>query len=1215
MLNRLFIVVGALAILAIAAAFVVPRFIEWGDYRDRLQLIAADVLDAPVEIAGDVEFALLPQPRLRLTDVRVGDPETPSLTVRRIEAEFSLLDFLRDRYAITRLVLEAPSLAARIDEEGRIVGGLAAPGEVTSAGISVTGARVVGGTVSLQDDRSGASVTVADIDGDLRLDALRGPFGFQGSASHEGQRYTFRIGAGALDAEGRSQVSLYLTPGGDGFVLSAEGTLQTVGRPGFNGTATYRLTPPATTAEDEEFDAGRGDLVMTSTVEVSTSRILFPAYTIVPDENRAATRLTGAAEILLGANQSFNAVVSGGVLSLPPRDATQDVTTAPYEFVRLLQALPAPPVPPMAGKVSVDIVEADLRAVALRNIRVDAATDGHGWKLDTLVADLPGGARLSLSGEFTEAAGRPNFAGRASIRTERIDMLAALWRRPADGNPLFNQPGFLSADVALVGQTLSLDYGLLGIAGEQHEFSAEIGFAAATRHLNVRAELGRLDAAQSRLLLAFLPDAADGRLAVTFPRGEFDVRAQAATIAGLAGENLVVSGFWEGGVLALERLFAADLGGVGFDARLTAFGSFAAPEFSGTARLDVDSATAPALARFHDALGTPTSVRAWLGRWLPAELDLELGAPTGSGGQSLTLGGRAGAAEIRLTAELGEGVARTLSGPLSVRADLNSGDPAALTRQLGLGDVALTPESAPMRVVAVVRGDADSSFETTLRIEGGSESLGFAGNVLARDLGRLSGNGNLQVALSDLSGLGERLGFGGLWPPALSGGARLDFEGADRVQISRITATSGGEPVTGELAWSPAGDGISVTGDLQVGRFAPLDLLRLVAGPAATLDATAGVWPDGPLDVGHTPRTTVGRVSLSTPSIELGGAAMTDAAFTLAWDAESVRVRNFSASLGGGQIAGEVGLCCAGPLPLKQLSGRMSLDGVDLAALVPAPVAAAIGGTVEAAARFSGTGDSLEGMVAAMTGEGTYTITDMSVAGLDPAAFNAIETLDAVLDVEPASVSQLVVDRLDDEPFVSPSASGSFTVAGGVLRIPNLAVEAPAARLFGSLNLGLVDLRLGGGFAMTPARPAGPDGMLTDANARIVASLAGTLYEPHASFDVAGMVDTIMVEAYEMEVARLERLRAEEEERSRAAAERARIAAEEEDRSRAEEAAERRRVEEEEAARLAAERQRQEADARRQAEEAEAAAPVDLVPAPEGGFDLSLPPPGLMGPF
>ena len=41
-LNRLFIAIGLVVILAIGAAFVVPRFIQWGDYRGRMQQIAAE---------------------------------------------------------------------------------------------------------------------------------------------------------------------------------------------------------------------------------------------------------------------------------------------------------------------------------------------------------------------------------------------------------------------------------------------------------------------------------------------------------------------------------------------------------------------------------------------------------------------------------------------------------------------------------------------------------------------------------------------------------------------------------------------------------------------------------------------------------------------------------------------------------------------------------------------------------------------------------------------------------------------------------------------------------------------------------------------------------------------------------------------------------------------------------------------------------------------
>ena len=115
-LNRLYVIVGILAILALSAAFVVPRFVQWGDYRTRLEAIASEALGAKVEIVGAIDFTLLPQPQLKFSDVVVGPSETPLLMVEQVVAEFSLLDFLRDRYVVTRMALTRPVLDVAIDE-------------------------------------------------------------------------------------------------------------------------------------------------------------------------------------------------------------------------------------------------------------------------------------------------------------------------------------------------------------------------------------------------------------------------------------------------------------------------------------------------------------------------------------------------------------------------------------------------------------------------------------------------------------------------------------------------------------------------------------------------------------------------------------------------------------------------------------------------------------------------------------------------------------------------------------------------------------------------------------------------------------------------------------------------------------------------------------------------------------------------------------------
>ena len=1193
MLNRLYIVVGVLAILAIAAAFFVPRFIAWGDYRDRMEALASELLGAPVAIVGDIEFSLLPQPQLSFTDLRVGDSETPVATVAGVQAQFSLVEFLRDRYHITELVLDRPSLTARVSSDGRIVAGFGVHEQETESTVSVANARIVDGSAVLFDDRSGTEIDVADIEGELRIEALRGPFNFSGTGVHDGATYRGRISTSALGPNGDAQLSLLLAPADDSYVVTAEGYLASGDRPTFDGTLTYRRAPqvdPAAPASDE--DIGRGPLVITGKVLTSPARVLLSDFTIVPDENRPATRLNGVADVTLGANQTFSAVISGGILALPPRGGAADPATLPYDFVRLLGELPAPPIPGLAGTLGIDIAEVNLRAVSLRNVRLDATSDGAGWNIDMLSAQLPGGASLTLDGRLTEVGGRPEFGGMLNVAAPRVGALAQLWQSPAGSGTALDVPGELNARVSIVGPTLSLSGGTLSIEDVQHVFDSEIGFGANDRHLDLNATLGAMSLQQSAALLGLLPDiGGNGQFGVTFARARFDVSAREAVLDGLLGTNLAARGSWEGGVLTFERL-AGELGGVGFEGALTAFGTVLRPEVSGGMRIAVSAPRAPGLQRLYDLMQTPEPVRDWLDRSLPADLEFGLDPPAGDGGQDVHVTGRAGAADVKLDADVDAGFLRAFSGAISARLDVHSREAGAFTAQLGLGDTSLTPADEPVRMVAVIDGNAVNSFATTVRIEGGRDSLGFSGNIVAGNLVSASGNGALQISLSEPRALAHGFGATGISLPPLNGSARLEFVGGDLIKVDEIALSSGGERASGALQYAREGGVASISGALKLGKIAPDALLTVAAGPVVP-EVGAGLWPSQQFDIGATAPSTNGRIEIEAEAIGQGDTALVaDPRFTLVWDGSSIRLRDFKGQIGDGTLSAEVGLCCAGGLPQKELSGRVSLAEVAVRDLLPSAVGDVIGAQVTAAARFSGTGDSLARAIATMTGEGSFTLTDLGIDGLSPAAFDAVASIEDVLGAEPADVSDLVSARLGAGRFSATDVHGSFTIAGGVLRSPNLAITGGDARLFGGATLRLTDFALGGSFAMSPTRPSGPQGMLTEANTQIVANLSGTLEEPEQNFDVSGMVDTIMVNAYEIEVARLERIREEDEARAAAAAE------------------ERRRVAEQEAARRAAEEAERiaaEQEAERQAEEAadDAAAqesPSEVVLQP--GFNL-----------
>jgi len=299
-------------------------------------------------------------------------------------------------------------------------------------------------------------------------------------------------------------------------------------------------------------------------------------------------------------------------------------------------------------------------------------------------------------------------------------------------------------------------------------------------------------------------------------------------------------------------------------------------------------------------------------------------------------------------------------------------------------------------------------------------------------------------------------------------------------------------------------------------------------------------------------------------------------------------------------------VCCTNPaLPAKQFAGRLTLTDVPLDLVAPGAIAAGLDGKLTASAAFDGTGETMAEAVGAMTGTGSYTISEFSAARFDPQAFNNVGALTGIVDMEPEALTAAVNAELAKGPFASNMFTGSFTIAGGTLRSPNLAIAGSGARIFGGGNLMLTDLTLDARYAMSPTVLADPASMVDAATAEVAAVVSGPLWAPVARYDVASLVDGMKIKASEIELARLEQLRAEDEARqAELAAERARIAAEQAAVEAAKKAAEEeaaRKAAEEEAARLAAEeaakKAAEEEAARKAAEQAKPkppTPPVDL---------------------
>ena len=1187
MLNRIYIIIGTLAIIVLGGAFIAPNFIRWSDYRGRMEELATTMLGTPVTVRGDIEFTLLPQPRLRFADVLVGSPEEPAATVDSVEAEFSLMDFLRDNYNITSLVLRRPVIDFTVDESGFFGSGVSI--DTGNGGVGLGQTSVVEATIRLMDRRSGETFVADRVSGDLRLSSFSGPLSFTGTGAYQGEDYSFRLNTSAADAAGNSQLSAYVQPLSTAFSLSAEGVFQPGMAPKFEGDLVYRQKPPAAEAAEDI----RGDLVLEAKVAGSTDRLVLSGYTLRPDENRAGTRLTGAASIQLGDVRSFDAVVSGGVFSLPPRDAKEDATQLPYEAVRLLAELPAPLIPPMAGRVGIDLAEVGLRGFSLRNLRVDATTDGTTWTVEQLIGQLPGDTELRASGQLLAANEHPTFQGDVTLTSTRLDGLAALWRKPDENTPLFNVPGSLSGRVMLVGEAFGLTDGVLTLEQHSHAVELRLGFGAEKR-LDVVGHFDELSAGDSAILGALLPDIAGGpTFGTSFPQGSFSLSGKSARVLGLDGTSLVAEGQWQSGRINLSRLSAEDWGGIGFDTTLAVSGTLAAPVLSGAGRLRAASGTAPALAAFYDVLNTPPAWREFLARSAPAELLVNLGEPI-DGAQTITLDGALGAGDLNLRAELSGGVLAIVDAPLRVTGAVESTDIDGLTQQIGFGDAELFDGDGSMLVSFNLDGAPSNSLVSNVTASLGDENVSFSGSLLAADNGEIRGTGTLAAKLADAGALARIVGARGLSLPLADGTAQLHFEGDRLARLTEIAGTSGDIGFAGEISLSRTGTTTAVSGDISVDVVSAEGLAVTLFGPAALVEGDA-VWPEGPLGTDTETRRTRGTVAVSAAVLAAGGVEKLGAtSFELSWDETRMRLARFEAVSGAGKLGLDVTVCCSGPLVDRTISGRMTLEAMPIDTIATPAIAVSLDGLIDGGVRFEGSGASIAEVLAATTGEGNFTLTNLAATRLSPQVFPAVAGFDDVLNMDIDAMRILMGQALEQGAFTAPTATGAFTIAGGVVRLANLIVEGEGARIAGSLNLALASLGLNGSFAMTPLGFDDASGLVGPDTSRIITRVGGTLLAPELTLDLDELVSAIVVRANEMEVDRLEILQAEDAARQRAAAEeRNRLIAEQRRKAAAEA-----RVAAEEAARVAAEAEAQRLLLLQQQQQVQPSTPSTPTPTP-----------------
>ncbi|BBD38712.1 AsmA family protein [Aminobacter sp. NyZ550] len=1226
MLARLFVIFGGLFVLALCAALVGPYFIDWSGYKADFEREASAILGRKVAVQGEVTARILPFPSVTFSDVTVGGGAggNDAMTVETFSMDAELAPLLSGEFLIYDMRLVRPKAIIDVAADGVVDWAIRPSAPFDARQISIEKLTITEGQVRLRRAASGRDHLLSEINTEVSAKSLAGPWRVDGSLRVDGLKTQLSVSTGSVDPAGQMRLRIRATPDRYGVVIEGDGNASMdKGKALYAGgfTVIEAQPEPVATAEGEKPKAPVKPVEPGFRVKgkfaLDHARLGVEEFRFESGPLEDPYTAEGTGEVDLGANPHFTITANGAQVRFDEAvggDQTGTGFSVSERLTALEKVLVDLPRPTIPGTVDVDLPAVVAGDTTVRDVKMSAQPGEGGWVLKSLAATLPGRTRLEADG-FLRTENTLGFDGQMLLAVGQPSGFAAWVAKDVDEAVRKLPAAGFKAKVRLTREQQTFDaveliLGKAKFTGELDSMLPDDARASMTMKLDG----GELDLDGLRAFASlFVTDQGANR----FSDADLDLAVKAGPVnfAGLSAETVDTALRLREGVLEIDKLSVGGLAG----ASLSATGRIKDFPKAPTGNLDasvisVDLAPLVALA----AKQTPenrllnelaTRAAAYPGLLADARIDFVASAvDNGDKTTSIALSGQGEAGGSDLLATLSaQAISSALaSSQLKLEFSARNEDATSLLALAGLPVLPLGV-TGPGELAIAAKGAVQNGLDVTASLKGDDSSAGFTGTVAVRDgLPSLTGRATLQAA--DLE---PWLMTSGVSLPGMGTGTEVELA-ADAslaqgvLALDRLDGTVNQGAVVGNLK-AELNEGLPhLSGSLTLDELNLRPFAEMTLGVAA-LESGNGGWPTAafapkPIAPFSADLEIIAGTLLAEPL-----ATANDAVLALQIDSQALRLSNIKAKLYGGDLGGLVELKNNDGTAF--VSGQLKLDGADVAAV---PVASDIGGKGNFSATLSGSGKSVEGLVASLAGSGTADIDGLVLPGFNPDAFAAlIAKADALgRDINAARVAEFAPDLAGEGSFAAGKADIAFTVAGGILRAPPLTLKNPAAMLNADLrtdlNAGVISAN--GSITYAPGKE-----QLVGSEPAMNFQIDG---EPGATvklFDSAPMAQFLTQRALEKEQARVEamqavllekqRLRREtryfaalQAERERIAeearlAEEARIRAEEEAKAKAE--AERLKAEEEAKAKAEAERLRAEEEKRAAEAAAKAKAEAD----------------------
>ena len=1097
-MKRVLIVLVVPVLVVVVAALVVPTFVDWNAYKPDLAARVEAETGRVLTIDGDLDFRLLPAPRLSAARARLsnlaGADAAEMMSLGAIDIRVAFLPLLGGDIRVERLDLVDPVITLERLADGRanwIFEPLEPAAETTSSApapvgeatestappdLSIGVLAIENGTVTYRD---GVGGTVARIDGlnaVVSADSLAGPFSSEGEFVADGIPIAFDLGIGAV-------------AGGQGVPVNLELILVDAGsRARLDGRAselsadadfTGQLTVSADSAEalgalfagisgsaspplpDEPF-------ALRTRIEASAEETSLNEMLITLGEARATGAVSAAyaegvqVDIALSLNRlDLDRLLSPGesVPSAPARSGDGGDTTgeeSPADGFTLSEDF--------SGSLNVQVEALTYNAGIVRQLSISASALDGVVDVSRAAALLPGGSDVTVSGLLTAGRGEPEFSGRLEAASDNLRALLA-W--------LAVDTAAIPAD-RLRKAVVSLDFGITPQAARLSAIDLRIDSSRITGEgsfgLGDRPKLA-LDLAVDRFNAdAYRPiaepvEAAPASLA---PEGE---EPEAGAVAPLlaaalidADVKLVVEELTYNrtpakgleidlslldGELVVRRASVKDIGGGSVKIEGRANDLASAPVFSGVVEVVTDDPTA----LFQLAEIETAAPAARLG-----PLRLAGTFEAGAEAVAVNLEGSAGRTQVRVQGSVGTASAEA---PVSLALELTNPSLAALIGQMTPdfdgeidGAVVLTGTVAgPLR-----------ALEVALHSDLAGARISVAGSIaatepIAVDLALDIEHANLTSLLGDL-GIDYR-------PAAVNLGG-LEVKGRitgdeSALAVSEIAGSIGPVAVIGALDIGLGGERPRVVGNLRTSDII-VDFFLPVPGsdtaaPAAAASAqegdgeTKGRWSTDPLDLQWLDIVD-GEIALASSSIDYGRYRFGNPSLKLVLNSGVLEIAPLTGTLYGGSVEITARLEDAGP---PNIGLALRLDDADLLqALMESAQIDRASGRLAISAELSAQGANQFELVSSLAGSGRFSAREGTVRGVDLRRLsNRLKRLNEITDY-----LGLIQASLSGGETSYSALDGTFQASEGIIRSDDLRMDLDGGAAEGTATVDLPQWRL-----------------------------------------------------------------------------------------------------------------------------------------------------------